>query len=339
LKHINIALFVPHEGCPQQCVFCNQRSISGKSGKLTPTDIERAVNAAGIPAGNQEGKREIAFFGGSFTAIDREYMLELLDAASKYIDGNRFTGIRISTRPDAVDEEMCRLLKTYGVTAIELGAQSMDDRVLALNQRGHTAQSVVNASRLIASSGFELGLQMMTGLYGSCERESIETAEKIIELKPKTVRIYPTVVLKGTPLAALTAKGDYHPQTLDEATVLCSTLLDMFFAAGIEVIRLGLHAGGGIEEGYAAGPYHPAFRELCEGEIYFRKARQALLELMPGGGRAVACVSNSAVSQMTGHKRANIAALKMEGFHCQVKACRHMGKYEVSVSRAEQPGF
>lgn len=331
MKHINVALFVPHEGCPQQCVFCNQRHISGKTARLSAKNIDEAVSAAGDAWAGTDDKREIAFFGGSFTAIDRDYMLELLQAAHPYIDGKRFTGIRISTRPDAIDPEICRLLKQYGVTAIELGAQSMSDSVLAMNRRGHTAQDVVDASAFIKTHGFELGLQMMTGMYGSSPEDCLLTARKIVALKPKTVRIYPTVVLRGTHLEQLTATGEYHPQTLEEAIPLCAELLKIFFGSGIDVIRLGLHSGGGVEEGYLAGPYHPAFRELCDATIYLERARQALHDSIPEGGQATLCVTQNGVSQMTGHKRENLAILESEGYRCKVRPCPGLKKYQVTV--------
>ena len=336
MKHMNVALFVPHEGCPRQCSFCNQRSISGKSLRLTDNDVDLAVKTAyGYKATAAGFKREIAFFGGSFTAIDRGYMIDLLEAASKYIDGKHFTGIRISTRPDAVNREICDILKHYGVTAIELGAQSMDDNVLMLNRRGHTAKNVVDASALIADCGFELGLQMMTGLYDSSNEESMATAKKIVSLKPKTVRIYPTVVLQGTHLAELLAAGEYKTQSLDEAVFLCAELLELFFHEGIEVIRLGLHSGGNVEDDYIAGPYHPAFRELCESEIYLQKARLALTKAKIEDGAIMLFVAENAISQMIGQKRANLAALKAEGYDCKVMPSSGLNKYQVSVEQAD----
>ena len=333
LKHMNVALFVPHEGCPRQCSFCNQRSITGKVERLTAYDIERAVKTACRFSSAGPGiKREIAFFGGSFTAINREYMLELLKAASKYIDGKHFTGIRISTRPDAIDSEICEILQFHGVTAVELGAQSMDDSVLEINRRGHTSKDIENAADMVKKHGFELGLQIMTGLYGSSPEESMSTANKIIKLKPATVRIYPTIVLHGTPLAALLTEGKYTPQPLEEAVSLCASLLELFYNEGIEVIRLGLHSGGDVLNGYIAGPYHPAFRELCEGEIYLRKARKALKEAGIRGGAANLYVAEAAISQMTGQKRANIAALKSDGYECRVIPHPGLKKYEVAAS-------
>ena len=245
MKHVNVALFVPHNGCPNQCSFCNQRAISGRRNQVEPSDVDSAVQ---IALKNPESKGgEIAFFGGSFTAIERETMVSLLSAAYKYVENGSFRGIRVSTRPDAIDEEICRILKSYGVSAVELGAQSLDDRVLILNKRGHTAEDVVKATKLLKKNGFETGLQMMTGLYGSVDEDSIETAEKIIELHPDTVRIYPTVVLENTQLCDLYRSGEYQPQDVDAAAELCATLLEMFQKAEIKVIRTGLHSGGDVE--------------------------------------------------------------------------------------------
>ena len=180
MKKGNISIFVPHNGCPQQCSFCNQKTITGQAYQPTAKDVDEAVQKALRKKGYEF---EIAFFGGSFTAIDRAYMTELLDAAEPYVKSGAVKGIRISTRPDYIDDEILTLLKAKGVTAIELGAQSMDDEVLSANMRGHTAEDVVNASTLIKSYGFELGLQMMTGLYLDTDEKDIETARKIIELK------------------------------------------------------------------------------------------------------------------------------------------------------------
>ncbi|NLB37228.1 MAG: radical SAM protein [Clostridiales bacterium] len=326
MKHTNVALFVPHEGCPNQCSFCNQRSISGSTKRLNVKDIDEAVATA---LKTQAQGREIAFFGGSFTAIEREYMISLLRTAAKYIDNRSFTGIRISTRPDAVDEEICEILKKYKVSAVELGAQSMDDEVLSLNNRGHTAGDVVRASRLLKALGFELGLQMMTGLYGSDDNESIETARKIIELSPDTVRIYPTVVLRGTELARLYESGEYKPQTTEQAVKICSVVLEMFHEANIPVIRLGLHSGGNVMSGYVAGAFHPSLGELCKGEIYLRRARQALMQAGIEKGKVKLFVKPEAISQMTGQKRRNIEALKAEGYDCRVLPRDGLAEYEV----------
>ena len=244
-RHSNIAIFVPHIGCPNMCSFCNQRHITGIHRAPRPQDVINAVNTAVSSCGYNSSSTEIAFFGGSFTAINRNYMIDLLQAAYQFVKDGTVSGIRISTRPDAIDDEILLLLKRYGITSIELGAQSLNDNVLKLNNRGHSSQDVINASNLIKKHGFSLGLQMMTGLYGDCDDFAIKTAEEIIKLKPDTVRIYPTIVLKNTDLAALYIDNKYKPQTLENADELCARLLKMFEGENITVIRLGLHS---IEE-------------------------------------------------------------------------------------------
>ena len=329
MKHINVALFVPHEGCPHMCSFCNQKTISGSAKKLTKEDIDEAVKIA-TARDYDKSNSEIAFFGGSFTAIDKEYMTYLLESAYPYVKDGLFKGIRCSTRPDAIDSDILALLKKYGVTAIELGAQSMSDNVLMMNDRGHTSADVVSASELIKAHGFELGLQMMTGLYGDTDESAIETAEKIISLKPDTVRIYPTVVLENTRLAFLYEKGEYTPQTVDEAVNLCSKLLDMFNEACVKVIRLGLHSGGNVEEGFVAGAYHPAFRELCESRLYFEKCCKIIKDNNITG-KITIYVSPSEISKMTGQKRSNIESLLQMGISAQVKPDADLGKYMLRI--------
>lgn len=330
-KHINIALFIPHEGCPHQCSFCNQRSISGAVHKPRAQDVRAAVETA-LCTRDCTGA-ELAFFGGSFTAIHRAYMLELLEAASSYVQEGRLAGIRVSTRPDAVGPEVLALLKNAGVTAIELGAQSMNDHVLQANGRGHTAKQVEEASRRIRTLGFALGLQMMTGLPGDTDAGARETLERLLALGPDTMRIYPTIVLEGTSLAEQYRAGGYQPPVLEEAVALCAQLLLRCHRAGVPVIRLGLHAGGEVQAGYLAGPWHPAFRELCEGEIYYQRAGDALRLALPQGGRAVLWVAPQAVSQMTGQRRQNIERLKAQGFDCRVQPDAELQKYEIRLER------
>ncbi len=329
MKHINVALFVPHEGCPHACSFCNQKTISGKTKPLTLTDIDEAVKTALSTADCNKG--EIAFFGGSFTAIDRDYMVSLLERAKQYIDKGFFAGIRISTRPDCISEEILDILKHYGVTAIELGCQSMDDEVLHLNKRGHTAEDVINAAGLIKSYGFEFGVQMMTGLFGDTQEKCLETAEKLISLEPDTARIYPTVVLEGTELARLYKEGKYAPQSLEDAAQLCAELLMMFRQKGIRVIRLGLHSGGNVEDGYVAGAYHPAFREICESKIYLKKVMDAIDSGRVQKGEIEITVGKRYVSMLTGQKKANINYLKDRGYICKIRQDETLEKYEIIV--------
>lgn len=329
MKHINVALFVPDEGCPHRCSFCNQKTISGKTKPLTVEDIENAVQTALSSSDCNEG--EIAFFGGSFTAIDREYMLSLLRKAKEYIDKGLFKGIRISTRPDCINEDILSLLKQYGVTSIELGCQSMSDKVLLMNERGHASKDVQYSAKLIKKYGFEFGVQMMTGLYGDTDEEAVETARKLIALKPDTARIYPTVVLQNTRLCDLYKKGEYRPQTLEEAAELCAKLLLMFHEADIRVIRLGLHSGGNVDEGYVAGAYHPAFREIAESKIYLSKIKAEIeKENLPKGEYEVT-VGSRYVSMAAGQKKSNIKELSDMGCKIRLVQSQDYKKYEVSV--------
>lgn len=308
-KKGNISIFVPHNGCPQQCSFCNQKTITGKEKQPAPDDVKSTVDEALKRKGF---KYEIAFFGGSFTAIDREYMISLLKTAGAYVDGSRIYGIRISTRPDFIDDEILSILKQYKVTSIELGAQSMNDEVLAANMRGHTAEDVVRASELIKKSGFELGLQMMTGLYKDTDEKAIETAEKIIALKPETVRIYPTVVLKGTYLADLYEQEIYKPQTVDDAANLCTTLVPMFEQAVIRVIRLGLHSSPDIKKNMVAGAFHDSFGEIVKSRYMLNK----ILKYPPGSYEIT--VNSKSVSQLKGQQKRNIYFLIEQGYNVKV---------------------
>lgn len=329
MKHINVALFVPDEGCPHQCSFCNQKTISGKTESLKVEEIDRAVEIALESIGCNEG--EIAFFGGSFTAIDKEYMLALLEGAYKYIRKGLFRGIRISTRPDCISGEILDILEKYGVTAIELGCQSMDDRVLRLNTRGHLQSDVELSAILIKERGFELGVQMMTGLYGDSDDGAVETAKRLIALSPDTVRIYPTIVLEGTRLCELYRKGEYLPQSVEEAAELCKRLLVMFEANGIRVIRLGLHSGGNVEEGFVAGPYHPAFREICESKIYLDNVLSELDRNNITQGKIEITVGAPFVSMLTGQKRSNIEKLRKLGYEVKIVQNKEYKKYKVTV--------
>ncbi len=327
ISHSNISIFVPHIGCPNMCSFCNQRHITGKKTAPKTQDVIDAVKVA-VKSKNYNAKTtEIAFFGGSFTAINRNYMIRLLKAAYQFVEKGIVSGIRISTRPDAIDDEILILLKQYGVTSIELGAQSLNDDVLKLNNRGHSAQDVYNASELIKNHGFSLGLQMMTGLYGDCDEYAIYTAQQIIKISPDTVRIYPTIVLKNTDLEALYSDNRYKPQTLEKAVALCSKLITMFNDANIKVIRLGLHS---IEnDSYIAGPWHPAFSELCASNIFLNKAKNSLSLK----GSYTIYVNPKSISKMIGQQKYNINTLKNLGFDCVVKGDDSLVEYDVKVER------
>lgn len=284
-----------------------------------------AIETALISLKENSIHSEIAFFGGSFTAIDRDDMISLLDATSPFID--RFQGIRISTRPDCIDDEILALLKKYRVTTIELGAQSMSDEVLAANDRGHTAGDVRRASEMIKNYGFDLGLQMMTGLYKSTPDSDLQTANEFISLQPSCVRIYPTIVMRGTRLGDLYESGDYQPQTLEEAVAQCSRLIRLFEENDVRVIRVGLHDSQSLKENRLAGPYHPAFKELCESRIMLDKAVSLLRQ--KDSGKYTLRVSPQCRSKMTGNKKSNLLALKELGYEIQITEDDRLSYLEV----------
>lgn len=314
MRHANVALFVPNNGCPHACSFCSQKSITGKAVQPEPADVISAAETALSNLGERAKSAEIAFFGGSFTALERNYMISLLEAAAPYVQRGSFAGIRLSTRPDAIDSEILSILRNYGVTTVELGAQSMDDRVLALNERGHTARQVKSAAALIHASGFSLGLQMMTGLYGDTPSGARSTAEELAALSPDCVRIYPTIVLRGTKLGELFQMGKYHPPGLEETVSLCAGLLDFFEERRIPVIRLGLHASPELERDTLAGPWHPAFRELCESRRMLDKIARSLTVNEVPKGRIVIRVHPKSVSVANGQKKCNLKALEALGY-------------------------
>ncbi|WP_077534513.1 elongator complex protein 3 [Massiliimalia massiliensis] len=310
MKHSNVALFIPNAGCPNQCSFCNQRTISGTQSAPSIERVRKELEQAFLTLAAPPEETEIAFFGGSFTMLEQHYMTGLLSVGREYVRRFGCRGIRVSTRPDAISPEILNILYEYDVTAVELGAQSMDDDVLKANRRGHTARQVCEASELIHGYGFELGLQMMVGLYGSTPEKDRETAEQLAGLFPKTVRIYPTVILRGTELEEKLRNGRYQPYPMEEAVSLCAGMLEFFAGRGIDVIRVGLHASRDIEQEMAGGIYHPAFRELCESRIYLDRALR--LPFHGSGDKVTLQVKSSELSKMIGQRRKNIIYLEQE---------------------------
>lgn len=331
MKHSNISIFIPHVGCPHQCSFCDQRTISGAQ-HLPDGDEVRAVCEKALAEVRSPEDTEIAFFGGSFTAIPRDYMTELLDAAKDFVGAGKFRGIRCSTRPDCIDFDVLGILARSGVTAIELGAQSMSGMVLEMNERGHSAEDVENAAAMIKQWGFELGLQMMIGLYGSTREDELLTMQKIAEIRPDTVRIYPTVILRGTRLAELLESGEYVPMSFDEVVDIAASGLVMFEGSGIRVIKCGLHASEFVERDMVGGFYHPAFRELCEGMIY-RYNMSFQIEQSAGGDRFVFAVAPSCISKAVGQKKSNIEFFARRGIHIQVIGDGSVPKYQCELRR------
>ncbi len=306
-----IPVFVPHLGCPNDCVFCNQRRISGHTRPATAQTVKNAIEeaAALTPQGT---KRQLAFYGGSFTAIAEGAQTELLEAAQPYLECGVISSIRLSTRPDAIDETVLKRLKKYGVEVIELGAQSMCDKVLLLTGRGHDSADVENASRLIKSRGFGLILQMMTGLPGDTDESCIETAKKIIALAPDGVRIYPTVIVRDTMLCDMWRAGTYKEHNVEDAVRVCAKIVPLFDEAGIPIIRMGLNPTEDLSGGDAlGGAYHPALGELVRSRMMLEKARAGLAGIARGS-RVTIGVNRSDVSKMTGQHRCNIASLTEE---------------------------
>lgn len=331
MKHSNISIFIPHIGCPHQCSFCNQRTISGAQHAPSGDEVRQICEAALAEAKTPQNS-EIAFFGGSFTAVPRDYMTELLEAAQPFIGVGKFRGIRISTRPDCIDREILELLRDYSVTSIELGAQSMSDKVLEANERGHTAEDIERASRLVREYGFELGLQMMVGLYKSDMSDEFVTLDGITALHPDTVRIYPVVILKGTKLGELYQSEKYRTFSFDEVTEFVSAAMMRFEHENIKVIKCGLHASEFVEKDMVGGFYHPAFREICEGHIYRRRMENNITEDYIGK-TLVFAVNPSCISKAVGQNKSNIRHFGEQGIEIKIIGDEKIAKYEVDLRR------
>lgn len=317
MKRTNLSIFIPHIGCPHRCSFCDQRSISGEGSAPTAEQVSAVLRKQAPNLAERGMTAEIAFFGGSFTAVPRDYMLSLLETAGEAVKRySVYSGIRCSTRPDCVDDEIIGILKSYGVTAVELGAQSMSDEVLFANERGHTAEDVRRASRLIKQSGIELGLQMMTGLYKDTPGNCVMTANEFIKLSPATVRIYPTVILENTRLGEFFKSGEYKSFSFDETIDLCALLLQKFESNGIKVIRLGLHASPDVEREMLGGVYHPALREIVESRIFLNEMKTRLAEF--GKGDRLIFTDPKNLSKAIGQKKCNIKALAELGYDVDI---------------------
>ena len=315
-KQYIIPIFVPHLGCPNDCIFCNQKSISGQQKMITKEDIENTINFYLNNIKDKEAKKEVAFFGGSFTGIDVEKQEEFLQTAYKYIKNNQIDSIRISTRPDYINKPILKMLKKYKVKTIELGVQSANDYVLRQSHRNHTFEDVKKASKLIRWYGFNLGHQMMVGLPDSTKIDEINTARELIKLKPKMVRIYPVLVIKNTKLEKDYLDEKYKPLTVVQAVETCKEIVPMFMKKGIEVIRIGLQNTDEITDPsikgseVVAGPYHPAFRQLVEASLWYDNIVERIKELNVKVKKVQITVNPKDVNNVVGHKRENVNKLK-----------------------------
>lgn len=309
MKTFHISVFVPHQGCPNDCVFCNQRKITGVKDVMSLDVAKETIDShlESIKKNYKKGtyKAQIAFFGGSFTAIDKGDMISYLKLASSYVISGEVDGIRCSTRPDAIDEEIVDILKSYNVKCVELGAQSAFDDVLKASNRGHNFSHTINASKIIKSKGLELTLQMMTGLIGDSKEKSIETAKRLASLKPQSVRIYPTLVMDNTKLKSLYDEGKYKPQTLTEAIDTVSEIIDVFKKENISILRIGLQTTDNVNQDTVIGPYHSAFAELCYSNYYKKKIEKYILENNIKNDSIYIDTSKYKLSQIIGHKKEN----------------------------------
>ena len=315
-KHYIIPIFVPHLGCPNDCVFCNQKSISGEQKMITKEDIEKTVDFYLENIKDKKSKKEVAFFGGSFTGIDVIKQEEFLQTAYNYILEGKIDSIRISTRPDYINKETLKRLKKYKVQTIELGVQSANDYILKQSNRGHTFQDVKRASKLIRWYRFNLGHQMMVGLPESTRLDEINTAKELIKLKPKMVRIYPVLVIKNTRLEKEYINGNYKPLTVVQAVETCKELVNMFNKKKIEIIRIGLQNTDEISDPnnekseVVAGPYHPAFRQLVESGLWYDLIVSKIKQLNVKVKKVEVIVNPQDVNNVIGHKKENIEKLK-----------------------------
>ena len=315
-KSYIIPIFVPHLGCPNDCIFCNQKSISGQKKEVTEEEIRNTVDDYLKSIKDIKGTKEIAFFGGSFTAIEREKQEKYLKVAHEYIKQGKIDSIRISTRPDAINKDILKMLKKYKVKTIELGVQSANDYILKKANRGHNFEDVRKASKLIRLYGFNLGHQMMVGLPESNRIDEINTAKELIKLKPKMVRIYPVLVIKNTKLEKMYEIEEYMPLTVVQAVEICKELVGMFKKKNIEIIRLGLQNTDEISDPNSeksevvAGPFHPAFGQLVEAGMWYDAIIAKIKKLTVKVKEVEVTVNPIDVNNVIGHKKDNAIKLK-----------------------------
>lgn len=315
-KEYIIPIFVPHLGCPNNCTFCNQKRISGQTKMVTAQDVKNTIDFFLKHFRDDYKYVEVAFFGGSFTAIDEKTQVELLEAVQEYIQNKKVNSIRISTRPDCIDKEILKRMKKYHVKTIELGVQSTNNYILKRCKRGHTYEDTKKASKLIRRYGFILGHQMMVGLPESTKQDEINTAKELIRLRPKIVRIYPVLVIKDTELADEYERGDYTPLTVGQAVERCKDIVDLFNRNKINVIRVGLQNTeeitdpGTEKSSVIAGPYHPAFRQLVESSMWYDSIVNKIKKVNAKVKKVKIIANDVNVNNIIGHKKENIEKLK-----------------------------
>lgn len=314
-KEYIIPIFVPHLGCPNSCTFCNQKTISGQAKQVTAKEVKETIEYYLSNFKDDNKYVEVAFFGGSFTGIEEEVQEELLQAAFEFIKQKKVNSIRISTRPDYIDKKILKRLKKYKVKTIELGVQSTNDYILARCQRGHTFEDVKKASKLTRRKHFILGHQMMVGLPESTKLDEINTTKSLIKLKPKIVRIYPVLVIKGTKLEEEYRNNEYIPLTVNQAVERCKEIVTLFNKKNIRVIRIGLQNTNTIDEpGHnesevVAGPYHPAFRQLVESSMWYDSVVEEIKQFNTKVKLVQVRANPVNINNIIGHKKENIEKL------------------------------
>lgn len=315
-KQYIIPIFVPHLGCPNECTFCNQRKISGQMKNITENDVIDTIEYYLSNFKEKNSYKEVAFYGGSFTGIEEELQDKLLKVVYDYIKEKKIDGIRISTRPDYIDKKTLKRLKKYKVKTIELGVQSTNDFILAKCKRGHTYDDVKKASKLIRRYRFNLGHQMMIGLPDSTINDDLKTAKDLIKLKPKIVRIYPVLVIKGTELEEEYNQGKYEPLTIQQAVERCKEICYLFNKKKITIIRIGLQNTETISaptnelSEVVAGPYHENFRQLVESSIYYDTILEKVKKVNTKAKEVEIIVNPQDVNNVVGYKKENINKLK-----------------------------
>ncbi len=315
-KQYIIPIFVPHLGCPNECTFCNQRKISGQMKNITENDVRETIEYYLNNFKEKDIYKEVAFFGGSFTGIEEELQEKLLSTAYEYIKDKKIDGIRVSTRPDYINKQILKRLKKYKVKTIELGVQTTNDYILKRCKRGHTYEDVKKASKLIRWYGFTLGHQMMVGLPDSTELDELNTARDLIKLKPKIVRIYPVLVIKGTELEQEYNENKYEPLELGQAVERCKQLCYLFGRKNINVIRIGLQntdtisSPDNIGSEVVAGPYHETFRQLVESSMYYDNIIDKMKKINTKVKEIEIVVNPQNVNNVIGYKKSNIQKIK-----------------------------
>ena len=311
-KPFIVPIFIPHSGCPHRCVFCNQAAVTGSRTPLPSPDAVRAEIFSFLRFRRDPHRRtEISFYGGNFPGLDLDIMKDLLCVAEEFVKDGLADGIRFSTRPDTITPDRLEQIAAFPVSTIELGAQSMDDAVLDRSERGHTAGDNRRAVDLLKQFGCAIGLQMMVGLPGDNDASTLATGRAIADLMPDFVRIYPTLVIRGSLLARWYRDGRYTPMTLDGCIDRVKRLYLLFTGKGIGVIRMGLQANEGLDTGtdLIAGPYHPALGEMVLSEILFDAAVAKLAAKSSSIGTVHLRVHPRRVSTMRGRKNINMERL------------------------------